>query len=180
MEEKVLKLVDVDFDNNKDEIKNYLQKLKHYKVENLKKEVVKIKETVSNLDLTTQESAFANYKAFINSSKSSRLVLQNWNEMTRNVDALSENIPNFTSNCDDFFKSAYELDTSYDSLSSTERKHTEILNILELPKLMELSIQLEEYDNALELASYIQKLNAKLPNAILIEVNKFQFMTKYY
>lgn len=103
-------------------------------------------------------------------SKSSRVVLQRWNEITHNVDTLSSSIPSFTINCDEFFKSSHDLDVAYASLSSTERKHDEILNILELPKLMELSIQKEEYDNALELASYIQKLNAKLPNAVLIEV----------
>lgn len=182
IEEKLLKLVDVDFvdndDNKREQLKNYLKKLKKFKVENLKKEVVKIKETVSGLDLSTQESAFANYQAFINSSKSSRIVLQRWNEITHNVDVLVENkVPKFTSSCDDFFKSSYDSDISYRCLSSTETKHIEILNILELPKLMEVSIQNEDYDNALELASYIQKLNVKLPNADLIEVcNNFSVL----
>lgn len=71
MDDKLLKLVDVaEFEIDKQErIKNYLQKLKRKetKVEHLKKEVIKIKDTVSSLEVSTQESAFANYSLFINS-----------------------------------------------------------------------------------------------------------------
>lgn len=171
MEAKLLKIVDVEvFDEDNERIKNYFQKLKQYKVENLKKETAKIRETVISLDQKTQESAFSNYQAFINSSKSSRLVLQRWNEISHKIDSLTHNVPNFTKDCDKFFKLSYDLESFSVSLDSTEKKNVEILNILELPKLMEISIQREKYDNALELASFVQKLNAKLPNAVLIEV----------
>lgn len=186
IENKLLKIVDVDEydENGKEQIKVFLRKLKQYKVENLKKEVRRVKETVASLNLKIQESAFENYQAFINSSKSSRLVLQKWNEIQ--VDTLVDEIPNFTTSCDEFFKSSYDFDNSFSALNLTVDKHAEILNVLDLPKLMELSIQREDYNNALELASYVQKLNTKLPNAVLIEVIKFFlflihiFMFKYF
>lgn len=154
MEEKLLKIVNVDLLNSADDhqtekVKNFLQKLKQYKVESLKRETLKITDCVSRLDQTAQESAFENYQAFVNSSKSSRLVEKRWDEVTHKIDKLLNRTPNFTSNCDEFFEDSYDLERSCNDLAYAESKHAEVLNILDLPNLMQASIEREEYDNAL-------------------------------
>lgn len=54
------------------------------------------------------------------------------------------------------------------------KKHIELLEILELPQLMESSIRDEKYEDALELASYVQKLGAKFENVPVVNVNIVQ------
>lgn len=55
-----------------------------------------------------------------------------------------------------------EINTASRLNSLTMKKHVELLEILELPQLMESSIREEKYDDALELAAYVQKLRIKL------------------
>lgn len=177
-EEKLLKLIGVELtQDNRDEVMAYLQKLKNYKVENLKKDVVNIKDDLNNLDFQTQEIAFSNYQAFIKTTESSRQVLKGWNEATHNVETLIEKIPQFSSNCDDFVKKSYEINSSLSSVNLTLKKHVELLEILELPQLMELSIREEKYGHALELASYVQKLNSKLNNVPIVNVSQLISLT---
>lgn len=57
-----------------------------------------------------------------------------------------------------------EINTASRLNSLTMKKHVELLEILELPQLMESSIREEKYDDALELAAYVQKLRIKLGN----------------
>ena len=104
-EEKLLKIIGVELtQDNRDEVIAYLQKLKTYKVENLKKDVINIKDDLNNLDFQTQEIAFSNYQAFIKTTESSRQVLKGWNETTHNVESRMEKILNRRSNRDDFLK----------------------------------------------------------------------------
>jgi hypothetical protein len=165
-DDKILRLIDFEASPEKrDEAINYLQKLRTYKVENLKKDVVNLQDDLKNLDLQTQEIAFSNYQAFIKTAESSRKVLKGWNETTKNVENLIEKVPELTKNCDEFVKIAYDLNTSSRLNALTMKKHIEILEILELPQLMEMSIREEKYADALELANYVEKLSAKFNNS---------------
>lgn len=65
---------------------------------------------------------------------------------------------------DEFVKTTLEINTASRLNSLTMKKHVELLEILELPQLMESSIREEKYDDALELAAYVQKLRIKLGN----------------
>lgn len=172
-EEKLLKLIGVEVTaDNRDEVMSYLQKLKNYKVENLKKDIVNIKDDLNNLDLQTQEIAFSNYQAFIKTTESSRQVLKGWNEATHNVESLIDKVPDFQSKCDNFVKKSYEINSSLGAVNLTLNKHVELLEILELPQLMEMSIREEKYGHALELASYVQKLSTKLNNVPIVNVSR--------
>lgn len=78
MDARILKIVDVDLQEQEEKVKTLLLKLKSYKIEGLKKEAQRIKETVASLDNITQESAFSNYPAFIN-SRYSKILFDKFN-----------------------------------------------------------------------------------------------------
>lgn len=67
-------------------------------------------------------------------------------------------------------KTTLEINSASRLNSLTMKKHVELLEILELPQLMESSIRKEKYEDALELASYVQKLNAKFENVRVVNV----------
>lgn len=99
-EDKILKLIKYESsDENRSEAINYLQKLRSYKKENLRKDVTNFSDSLSTLDLQSQEIAFSNYPAFIKTAESSRQVLKGWNETTKNVENLINKLPDFNQEC---------------------------------------------------------------------------------
>lgn len=171
-QDRILKLISYETTpENRAEAIEYLQKLRSYKKENLKKDSVNLKDDLNNLELQTQEIAFSNYPAFIKTAESSRQVLKGWNDTTKNVESLIKKMPEFSQNCDYFVKTTLDIQSNSRLNSLTLKKHTELLEILELPQLMESSIREEKYEDALELASYVQKLGAKFDNVPVVNVS---------
>lgn len=100
-EDKILKLINYEVSSEtRAEAARYLQKLRTYKKETLRKDAVNLKDDLSNLDLQTQEIAFSNYPAFIKTAESSRQVLKGWNEATKTLESLIDNeLPEFSQKC---------------------------------------------------------------------------------
>lgn len=177
-----MKLISYDApQESRSEAINYLRKLRSYKKENLKKDSVNLLDDLNNLDLQTQEIAFSNYPAFIKTAESSRQVLKGWNETTKNVESLIDKLPKFSEKCDTFVKTTLEIQSSSRLNSLTMKRHLELLEILELPQLMESSIREEKYEDALELASYVQKLGEKFEKVPVVNVrNDFLSFSKRF
>ena len=171
-EDRILKLIGYDPSvESRAEAIVYLQKLRNYKKENLRKDSVNLKDDLNNIDLQTQEIAFSNYSAFIKTAESSRQVLKGWNETTKVCQNLIETLPDFSQKCDNFVKTTLEIQSSSRLNSLTMKRHVDLLEILELPQLMESSIRDEKYEDALELASYVQKLGVKFDNVPVVNVS---------
>lgn len=78
---------------------------------------------------------------------------------------------------DEFVKITLEINSASRLNSLTMKKQVELLEILELPQLMESSIKEEKYEDALELASYVQKLGSKFENVPVVNVSaEFRFL----
>lgn len=171
-EDKILKLIGFESSpENRAEAVSYLHKLRSYKKENLKKDSVNLKDDLNNNELASQEIAFSNYPAFIKTAESSRQVLKGWNETTKNVESIIEKLPEFSQKCDFFVKATLEIQSTSRLNSLTMKRHVDLLEILELPQLMESSIREEKYEDALELASYVQKLGSKFENIPVVNVS---------
>lgn len=172
-EEKILKLIGFEAvpPSSQAEAIAYLHKLRSAKKETLKKDTVNLKDDLNNNDLRTQEIAFANYPAFIKTAESSRQVLKGWNETTKNVETVITKLPEFSQNCDLFVKDTLKIQSASRLNSLTMKRHVELLEILELPQLMEESIRQERYEDALELAAYVQKLGVKFDNIPVVNVS---------
>lgn len=171
-EDKILKLIGIESSSEpKAEVLDYLQKLRAYKIDTLKKDAAHLKDQAINLEQDTIQLAYGNYAAFIQTAESSRGVLKGWNETTKNVEGLTDVLPKFSQKCDEFVKSTLDIQSASRLNSLTMKKHVELLEILELPQLMESSIQDQKYEDALELASYVQKLGAKFDNISVVNVS---------
>lgn len=69
-----------------------------------------------------------------------------------------------------FVKEAEEIGVSRRMNSLTLNRHTEILEILEIPQLMDTCVRNGYYEEALELAVYVKRLEKKHSSLLVIQV----------
>ncbi|KAH8306719.1 hypothetical protein KR044_009095 [Drosophila immigrans] len=140
------------------ELDNYLAKLGTCKVDELKKEQTRLGDETKRILDQTQELAISNYKTFITTAENSRSIFNEFKKAEDQVNTLINKLPTFSGKCEQFLKDSAELTEQRRLNSTTLHKNAQLLEILELPQLMERCIREDRYDEALELASYVQRL----------------------
>lgn len=161
-------LGDWDYDHK---IQEYLLKLGTYSVENLNKEPDRLTHEASVLQDQIQELAVKNYKTFIETAECSRELFSQFNSIENKLDKLVDDIPEFESKCKYFGEKSNGIDNLRKSNSLTLTKSAQLLEILELPQLMDSFINDGMYEDALELAAYVRKLHNKHPNIPIFKVS---------
>lgn len=147
-------------------------KLGTYSVDNLNKEPDRLKYEANVLQDQIQELAVRNYKTFIETAECSRELFSQFNSIESKVDKLLENIPQFESKCILFGEKSNGIDNLRKANSLTLTKSAQLLEILELPQLMNSFINDCLYEDALELAAYVRKLHNKQPHIPIFKVSK--------
>uniref|UniRef100_A0A1L8DVG2 Conserved oligomeric Golgi complex subunit 8 n=1 Tax=Nyssomyia neivai TaxID=330878 RepID=A0A1L8DVG2_9DIPT len=162
--EKVLKLIypeGVPANLENAELMQYLGKLGTYKADQLRKEENRLVEENKIVVEQTQDLAISNYKTFILTSECSREIFREFRETEQQLDGLIEKLPKFFSVCEEFVKKSGDINTSRQLNSVTMKRHSDLIDILELPQLMDTCIRAGKYEDALELASYVQRMGVK-------------------
>lgn len=158
---------------NNTELDEYLYKLGTYKVEQLKKEETRLSEENKSVVEHTQDLAISNYKTFIQTSDCSKHIFKEFKDTEQKLDRLIEKLPDLTRKCELFISASSEINSSRRLNSLTLKKNAQLLEILELPQLMDTCIRDGKYEEALELAGYVQRLGSKHSGIPVINVSYF-------
>ncbi|KAB0799904.1 hypothetical protein PPYR_07784 [Photinus pyralis] len=169
-EESALYDSNVDFDA-------YLNKMGSLKCEELIKEPSKLKDEKHSVTDQMQELAIVNYKTFIQTADCSRNLFQGFNSIENKLDHLLENIPQFEQTCHTFATNTSGINLLRRLNSLTLTRTAQLLEVLEIPQLMDSFIKDGLYEDALELAAYVRRLYAKHPDILIFknilgEINK--------
>ena len=155
------------------ELLEHIYKLGSMKVEQIKKEESRLTEDYKAIVEQTQDLAISNYKTFIQTSECSRKIFSEFKNTEQKLDSLIENLPNLTLKCEQFINASSEINTSRRLNSLTLRRNAQLLEILELPQLMDTCIREGKYEEALELAAYVQRMGQKHGDIPVINVRFF-------
>lgn len=151
-----------------------IYKLGSYKVDQIKKEETRLSEDNKAVVEQTQDLAISNYKTFIQTSECSRRIYTEFSDTEEQLDQLIDKLPNLTGKCEKFIKTSSEIATSRRLNSLTLRRNAQLLEILELPQLMDTCIYQGKYEEALELAAHVQRMGAKHSDIPVINVSWFE------
>lgn len=148
-----------------------IYKLGSFKVDQIKKEETRLAEDNKAVVEQTQDLAITNYKTFIQTSECSRRIFTEFKETEAQLDQLVGKLPNLTGKCEQFIKTSSEINASRRLNSLTLRRNADLLEILELPQLMDTCIYQGKYEEALELAAHVQRLGVKHGDIPIINVS---------
>lgn len=141
------------------------------KVDQIKKEESRLAEDNKVVVEQTQDLAISNYKTFIRTSECSKRIYTEFKETEIQLDNLIEKLPNLTEKCENFIKISSEIASSRRLNSLTLRRNAQLLEILELPQLMDTCIYQGKYEEALELAAHVQRMGTKHSNIPVINAS---------
>ncbi|OAD59682.1 Conserved oligomeric Golgi complex subunit 8 [Eufriesea mexicana] len=139
----------------------YLSKLGGYDVDQLNKEPDHLDDEKTLVLQTTQELVFANYKTFVQTAESSREIFKQFNKTESRLDGLVQKIPKFVEKCQSFCDTSKDINTHRRINSLTLTRNAELLEVLEMPQLMESCLRSNQYNEALELSQYARQLGTK-------------------
>ncbi|XP_016402548.1 conserved oligomeric Golgi complex subunit 8 isoform X2 [Sinocyclocheilus rhinocerous] len=139
----------------------YLSQLSSCGVDELNREPERLAEERAQVLQQTRELAFTNYKTFIRTADCTQHIYADFSTVENCLSKLLHKLPSFTERCGGFIKEAEEISVSRRMNSLTLNRHTEILEILEIPQLMDTSVRNGYYEEALELAAYVKRLEKK-------------------
>ncbi|XP_074523137.1 conserved oligomeric Golgi complex subunit 8 [Halichoeres trimaculatus] len=139
----------------------YLSELISFGVEKLSREPERLAEERAQILQQTRELAFSNYQTFIRTADCTEHIYRDFGRVESSVSRLLDKLPSFGERCRGFMKEAEEIGTSRRMNSLTLNRHTEILEILEIPQLMDTCVRNGYYEEALELAAYVKRLEKK-------------------
>ncbi|XP_059477549.1 conserved oligomeric Golgi complex subunit 8 [Neocloeon triangulifer] len=139
----------------------YLTKLGTLRVEELSKEPDRLADEEASVLEQTQELAFANYKTFIQTAECSRAIFQQFKKTEGHLEDLLGRVPQFTEQCQDFSRSSSTLESKRRLCTLTLSRSTQILELLEIPQLMTMCVNGGHYEEALQLAAFVRRLERR-------------------
>lgn len=93
-----------------------------------------------------------------------------FNETEIRLDRLVQKIPEFVEKCQTFCDTSKDISTRRRINSLTLTRNAELLEVLEMPQLMESCLRSNQYNEALELSQYARQLGAKHGDIPIIAV----------
>lgn len=158
-----------------EEFSKYLVHLSSCGVERLGKEGAHLREERLAILDQTRDLAYSNYKTFIHTADCSRTIFKDFTSVETHLEGLSSCLPNLRGSVEQFLSTSRNLSQSRHLTSLTLTKHTQLLEVLELPQLMDTCVRNGYYDEALEILAYVRRLERKhtdihIINGIVTEV----------
>ncbi|XP_054626124.1 conserved oligomeric Golgi complex subunit 8 [Dunckerocampus dactyliophorus] len=146
---------------DKPDLAAYLSELSSFGVDKLNREEERLAEERAHILQQTRELAFSNYQTFIRTADCTEHIYRDFGRVEASVSRLLDKLPALGQRCRVFVKEAEQMAASRRMNSLTLNRHTEILEILEIPQLMDTCVRNAYYEEALELTAYVKRLEKK-------------------
>lgn len=144
----------------------YLQQLNMCHLDQLQSEPNALFQAQQHIQEEIKNLAFSNYKTFIRTAQCSKEIYSDFSIIDGQLNDIIDNLPSFSQSCEDFAKNIQSINQARRANNLTLQKHNQLLEILEISQLMDTCVRNEYYDEALNLANYVRRLEKKYASSV--------------
>ncbi|GFY96752.1 conserved oligomeric Golgi complex component-related / COG complex component-like protein [Actinidia rufa] len=116
-----------------------------------------------------QEVAVGNYRAFISAADALLAIREEVSSIDKHLESLTSEIPKLTSVCTEFIESTEQILEKRKMNQTLLANHSTLLDLLEIPQLMDTCVRNGNYDEALDLEAFVCKLSTMHPKLPVIQ-----------
>ncbi|KAH0460041.1 hypothetical protein IEQ34_010704 [Dendrobium chrysotoxum] len=147
----------------------YVSELLSFTLDRLHKEPELLRVDAERIRRQMQEVAVGNYRAFISASDALSFIRDQLTGFDKHLELLTTEIPKLTSGCTEFIELAQQILEERKLNETLLANHSTVLDLLEIPQLMDTCVRNGNYDEALDLEAFVCKL-AKMHSNIFSSI----------
>ena len=148
---------------------SYLQELSSYSLSQMQEEPERLRHDRTQLSADTQSLAYQNYRTFILTADCSLDIFTQFDRVNSHLDSIVEKSSTVKNLCSEFVRRSAEVDEKRQNNSLVLTKHSELLEVLEIPQVMETCVRNGYYEEALELSHHVQRLSTRLKHIPMMQ-----------
>ncbi|VFQ76941.1 unnamed protein product [Cuscuta campestris] len=147
----------------------YVSELLSFTLDRLHKEPELLRVDAERIRRQMQEVAVGNYRAFISSADALLAIREDVSSIDKHLESMIDEIPKLTSGCTEFIESAEEILEKRKMNQTLLANHSTLLDLLEIPQLMDTCVRNGNYEEALHLEAFVAKLSTVHPKLSVIQ-----------
>ncbi|KAK0572124.1 hypothetical protein LWI29_026480 [Acer saccharum] len=147
----------------------YVSELLSFTLDRLHKEPELLRVDAERIQRQMQEVAVGNYRAFISAADALLAIRQEVSSIDKHLESLVTVVPKLTSGCTEFIESAEQILEKRKMNQTLLANHSTLLDLLEIPQLMDTCVRNGNYDEALDLEAFVCKLSTMHPKLPIIQ-----------
>uniref|UniRef100_A0A7N1A8Q8 Conserved oligomeric Golgi complex subunit 8 n=1 Tax=Kalanchoe fedtschenkoi TaxID=63787 RepID=A0A7N1A8Q8_KALFE len=147
----------------------YVSELLSFTIDRLHKEPELLRVDAERIRRQMQEVAVANYPAFISAANALQAIRGEVSSIDKHLESLIGEIPKLTFGCSEFIESAEKILEKRKMNQTLLANHSTLLDLLEIPQLMDTCVRNGNYDEALDLEAFVYKLSTVHPKVPVIQ-----------
>ncbi|CBI20672.3 hypothetical protein VitviT2T_004455 [Vitis vinifera] len=147
----------------------YVSELLSFTLDRLHKEPELLRVDAERIRRQMQEVAVNNYRAFISAADALLAIREEVSSVDKHLESLINEIPKLTSGCTEFIESAEQILEERKMNQTLLANHSTLLDLLEIPQLMDTCVRNGNYDEALDLEAFVCKLSTMHPKLPVIQ-----------
>uniref|UniRef100_A0A803MDB3 Conserved oligomeric Golgi complex subunit 8 n=1 Tax=Chenopodium quinoa TaxID=63459 RepID=A0A803MDB3_CHEQI len=132
----------------------YVSELLSFTLDRLHKEPELLRVDAERIRRQMQEVAVANYRSFISAADALVSIREEVSSIDNHLESLIDEVPKLTSGCTEFIESAEQILEKRKMNQTLLANHSTLLDLLEIPQLMDTCVRNGNYDEALDLEAF--------------------------
>ncbi|CAI9771524.1 unnamed protein product [Fraxinus pennsylvanica] len=148
----------------------YVSELLSFTLDRLHKEPELLRVDAERIRRQMQEVAVGNYRAFIVAADALLEIREEVSSIDKHLESLIAEIPKLTFGCTEFLESAEQILEKRKMNQTLLANNSTLLDLLEIPQLMDTCVRNGNYDEALDLEAFVVKLTTMHPKIPVIQV----------
>ncbi|KNA20223.1 hypothetical protein SOVF_054430 [Spinacia oleracea] len=147
----------------------YVSELLSFTLDRLHKEPELLRVDADRIRRQMQEVAVSNYRSFISAADALVSIREEVSSIDNHLESLIDEVPKLTSGCTEFIESAEQILEKRKMNQTLLANHSTLLDLLEIPQLMDTCVRNGNYDEALDLEAFVSKLCTMHPKIPVIQ-----------